>query len=70
MLGLLYVACMQPLYHCDIHNSIATDVIKSKLETAKIMGADVVVDGTHQNLQEVGEQCIQVVCMTTESNVQ
>ena len=67
MLGLLYVVCMQPLYHCGIHNSIATDVIKSKLETAKIMGADVVVDGTQQSLQEVGEQCVQVVCMTTEA---
>lgn len=38
-----------------MYNSIATDVIKSKLETAKVMGADVVVDGTQQSLQEVGK---------------
>lgn len=45
------------IMYCIIvmYNSIATDVIKSKLETAKVMGADVVVDGTQQSLQEVGK---------------
>ena len=38
-----------------ICNSITTDIIKSKLETAKIMGADMIVDGTQQNLKEVGK---------------
>jgi len=40
------------IYH---YRSIVTDIIKSKLETAKIMGADVMVDGTQQNLAEVGK---------------
>ena len=45
--------------------SIVTDIIKSKLETAKVMGADVVIDGTMQNLKEVGKQqrIIMLLCM-------
>ena len=35
--------------------SIATDIIKSKLETAKVMGATVIVDGTQENLKEAGK---------------
>lgn len=35
--------------------SIVTDIIKSKLETAKLMGATVIVDGTLENLKEAGK---------------
>ena len=35
-------------------NSIVTDIIQSKLETAKLMGATVVINGTQENLKEAG----------------
>ena len=48
--------CYTFVLHIYHSCSIVTDIIKSKLETAKIMGADVVVNGTQQNLAEVGKQ--------------
>ena len=34
--------------------SIVTDIVEQKLELAKKLGADILVNGKHQNLKEVG----------------
>ena len=40
---------------CFLFVRIATDIFDQKLEKAKIMGADVVVNGRIDNLKDIGE---------------
>ena len=59
---LLYIAnfyylifyTLKSVYTSALFYSIASDVVASKLETAQIMGADVVIDSTKENLQDTG----------------
>ena len=50
-----------------------TDIVEEKLESAKKMGADVLVNGKTQNLPEVGKkqyfQSVMFLCYNTLSKV-
>ena len=35
--------------------SIVTDIVEQKLELAKKLGADILVNGKHQDLAEIGK---------------
>lgn len=46
-----YITCIAP-YSSLV--SIATDIMADRLHKAKLMGADVIVDGKTENLKEAG----------------
>lgn len=46
-----YITCIVP-YSSVV--SIATDIMADRLHKAKLMGADVIVDGKTENLKEAG----------------
>ena len=36
---------------------IASDIVPKKLEVAQVMGADITVDSSKENLKEIGMEC-------------
>lgn len=46
-----YITCIAP-YSSLV--SIATDIMADRLHKAKLMGADVIVDGKTENLKDAG----------------